>query len=285
MRRLEREMSDKAHEREKEYQFEATLLKKEKNDYEEQRERDEKKLQLKVFELDERKKALVEEEADFLKRTQLLEEKRNTVLKEREELRLKVVEFEQERESFAVQYKRVQELSLKANEESEFVSRHKAEFEDNKCELDRMRYEIEAEKAHLQAEQFRMDETRRELGQRQRMIEALSLKAQGEDHGIGMSKYSASAGPQLVDHFARGPRDNKENSRFHQGYDYEGEAAATVGRYTPKFNFKEYMMGLERDDGRSKRAFEEYITKGKEQLKRDLSDLHASNYEERKAPH
>jgi hypothetical protein len=92
-----------------------------------------------------------------------LEDKAQTVQQESEELMSKIEEFREEKENFNGNAYRIHQLSLANNEESEEINLKKLSLEQEREELDRMRYEVEAEKAHVKTEIVKNEEFKREL--------------------------------------------------------------------------------------------------------------------------
>jgi hypothetical protein len=67
-------------------------------------------------------------------------------------------------------------LSLANNEESEDINAKKQSFEMEREDIERMRYEIEAQKAHVRTEILKMDEFKSELAGRQKTIENMRFR-------------------------------------------------------------------------------------------------------------
>lgn len=68
--------------------------------------------------------------------------------------------FDWEKEKFELEVAKIEQTALKVHEDSEFTATHKWEFEDNKTELDRLKYELETEKAHVRTEYIKLEDWR-----------------------------------------------------------------------------------------------------------------------------
>lgn len=180
-KRIEQLLEQELAQKEQELEQEKSRLEREKHDAEDQQREYEKKIQLKYLEIDERKKNLAENETYLLKKVQGLDSKNDTVKRESEALRYKVEQLDEERNKFQEKAYMAQQTSIKVFEESEFVSVHKKEYEDDRAELEKLRYELEAEKAHIRAEHLRMEQKRTEILMRERMLDQLKLNRVQED--------------------------------------------------------------------------------------------------------
>jgi hypothetical protein len=123
--------------------------------------------------LEEKRKLLGLQESDLLKRQHLLEEKENLMKRERDDLQLKVEKYCYDKFQFEAEAKRVQEISLKVQEESEVIYKFKANFEAQKEEIERARLQILADKNFLRAEKVRLEELKNELNIRQKTLAGL----------------------------------------------------------------------------------------------------------------
>ena len=74
-----------------------------------------------------------------------------------------------------------QQTSIRVYEESESVAIHKKEYEEDRAELEKLRYELEAEKAHVRADHLKLEQKRTEILMRERMIDQLKLTKVQED--------------------------------------------------------------------------------------------------------
>ena len=84
-------------------------------------------------------------------------------------------QLDEERVKFEEKAYLAQQTSIKVFEESEFVSVHKREYEDDRAELEKLRYELEAEKAHVRADHLKLEQKRTEILLRERMLDQLKL--------------------------------------------------------------------------------------------------------------
>jgi hypothetical protein len=167
--------------KENELEDEKTRYENEKQAADDQQREYEKKIQLKYLEIDERKKMLSENEAALIKKIQNLDYKYDTVNREKEALKYKMEQLDEERVKFEDKAYQAQQTSIKVFEESEFVAVHKKEYEEDRAELEKLRYELEAEKAHVRAEHLKLEQKRTEIAMRERMIDQLKLNKVQED--------------------------------------------------------------------------------------------------------
>lgn len=101
--------------------------------------------------------------------------------RETEALKYKMEQLDEERVKFEDKAYMAQQTSIKVFEESEYVSIHKKEYEDDRAELEKLRYELEAEKAHVRAEHLKLEHKRTEILMRERMVDQLKLNKVQED--------------------------------------------------------------------------------------------------------
>jgi hypothetical protein len=78
--------------------------------------------------------------------------KENEVRGEIEELQQMMEVFDNERHKFETGKIKAEQTAIKVTEDSEFVKQHQDDYDDNRAELERLRYEIETEKAHLRTD-------------------------------------------------------------------------------------------------------------------------------------
>lgn len=180
-RRIQKMIQDELQRKQDELDSEKERFEREKRDSEEQQREYEKKIQLKYLEIDERKKQLSENETYLLKKVQNLDNKYETVKRETEALKYKMEQLDEERVKFEDKAYLAQQTSVKVFEESEYVAVHKKEYEDDRAELEKLRYELEAEKAHVRAEHLKLEHKRTEILMRERMIDQLKLNKVQED--------------------------------------------------------------------------------------------------------
>ena len=197
-KRIEQMLEQELIQKENELEQEKERLNREKRDADDQQREYEKKIQLKYLEIDERKKNLVENETYLLKKVQGLDHKDETVRRESEALRYKMEQLDDERIKFEDKAYQAQQTSIKVFEESEFVSVHKKEYEDDRAELEKLRYELEAEKAHVRAEHLKLEQKRTEILMRERMLDQLKLNRVQDDLDMHQRIYQSAAKPSYV---------------------------------------------------------------------------------------
>lgn len=180
-KRIEQMLQAELQQKEGELEDERNRFEREKKDAEAQQREYEKKIQLKYMEIDERKKMLAENESTLLKKIQNLDHKYDTVKRETEALRYRMEQLDEERVKFEDKAYQAQQTSIRVFEESEYVAAHKKEYEDDRAELEKLRYELEAEKAHVRAEHLKLEHKRTEILMRERMIDQLKLSKVQED--------------------------------------------------------------------------------------------------------
>ena len=179
--RIEQLLQEELHRKERELQDERERLDREKKDCEEQQREYEKKIQLKYLEIDERKKNLNENETYLLKKIQALDHKNEVVKRETDALKYKMEQLDSERVKFEEKAHMAQQTSIRVFEESEYVAAHKKDYEEDRAELEKYRYELEAEKAHVRADHLKLEHQRTEIAMRERMIDQLKLNKVQED--------------------------------------------------------------------------------------------------------
>lgn len=180
-KRIEQILSEELQRKESELEDEKTRFEREKQDAQAQQREYEKKIQLKYMEIDERKKQLNENESYLLKKIQNLDHKYDTVKRESEALRYKMEQIDEERVKFEDKAYQAQQTSIRVFEESEYVAVHKKEYEEDRAELEKLRYELEAEKAHVRAEHLKLEHKRTEILMRERMLDQLKLSKVQDD--------------------------------------------------------------------------------------------------------
>ena len=179
--RLEQLLKSELQRKETELDDEKDRFEREKRDTEDQQREYEKKIQLKYMEIDERKKMLSENEGNLLKKIQNLDHKYETVKREKEALKYRMEQLDDERVKFTEKAYQAQQTSIRVFEDSEYVSIHKKEYEEDRAELEKLRYELEAEKAHVRAEHLKLEQKRTEISMRERMMDQLKLNKVQED--------------------------------------------------------------------------------------------------------
>lgn len=218
--------------------------------------------------MEEKRRQIALEDSEVRKRVHGLQEKETMIKHEYEELQKynplltsrKIDIFCIEKQRLDEEGFRLQQFSLKVNEESEVVNRFRASMDQTMEELDKLRLQVDTDKAILRSERMRLEEARNELNTRQKALEVMRFQFvkdhSYEDNYVTMRSTSAvyidAARPATAANHYHDPKNTSVDDRRRHFPKSSGTSPkrerpplANYQKKEPMFNASQYLREIQ----------------------------------------